>query len=459
MAPAGIASLNHALDRAAGTRPIPGNRVELLLDGPATYGAMLQIIEEANRRIHFENYIFRSDRAGWRFAEALAARARQGIEVRLIYDWLGSYATRRKLWRYLRDAGVQLYAFNRPRLIDAFANLSRDHRKLVVADGRVAVTGGLCIGDEWVGDETRGVLPWRDTAVRITGPAATALDRTFGYLWERMSNQALPEPSDVPSAGNAAIRVIAGRPGRERAYKVLEILAASSATRLWITDAYLVPPPRLFQAFLDAARAGLDIRLLVPGSSDLPLVRNLTRVGYRQLLRAGVRIYEWEGPMLHAKSGVADGHWTRVGTSNLNASSLLGNYELDVLTDDPGFAQAMEEQFRRDIARSLEVVRGPRRIPARLQRMMPARLARQAPDERPLQHFRSRREGRRRAVVALWTVITGARRSIYGPAAVILIVLAGLFLLLPRAMAYAVGAICTWLAVAAFREATRRRQE
>ncbi len=459
MAAAEIASLNHALDRAAGTRPIPGNRVDLLLNGPATYGAMLEMIGEARHRIHFENYIFRSDHTGWRFAEALAARARAGVEVRLIYDWVGSFTTRWKLWRYLRQAGVRIHAFNPPRLVDTFANLSRDHRKLVVADGRVAVTGGLCIGDEWVGNEQRGILPWRDTALRIAGPAATALDRAFGRLWQRLSGEALPDQADVPSAGNAAIRVIAGRPGRERAYKVLEILAASSATRLWITDAYMVPPPRLFQAFLDAAREGLDIRLLVPGSSDLPLVRNLTRVGYRQLLRAGVRIYEWEGPMLHAKTMVADGHWSRIGSSNLNASSLLGNYELDVLTDDPAFAQAMEEQFRRDISSSLEVVRGERRAPARLQRVIPARLARQAPDERPVRHSRSRREMRRRAVVTLWTVITGARRSIYGPAALVLIVLAGFFLLLPRTMAYAVGGLCIWFAIAAVREATRRRQE
>jgi cardiolipin synthase len=134
--------------------------------------------------------------------------------------------------------------------------------------------------------------------------------------------------------------VISGEPGRERAYRVIELLAAGSVERLWITDAYLVAPPRLFQALRDSARDGVDVRLLMPGSSDLPLIRNLSRIGYRDLLRSGVRIYEWNGPMLHAKSIVCDDRWVRIGSSNLNPSSLLGNYELDVLIEDASLAEA-----------------------------------------------------------------------------------------------------------------------
>ena len=133
--------------------------------------------------------------------------------------------------------------------------------------------------------------------------------------------------------------MIAGEPGRERTYRVIELLAAGSIERLWITDAYLVAPPRLLQALRDAAKDGVDVRLLVPGSSDLPLVRNLSRIGYRELLRSGVRIFEWDGPMLHAKTIVADGRWVRVGSSNLNPSSLIGNYELDVLVEDAVLAR------------------------------------------------------------------------------------------------------------------------
>lgn len=452
-------SIDQAINRAAGARPIPGNAVRLLIDGPETYDVMLDSIARARQRVHFENYIFRSDRTGWRFAEALAERARAGVRVRVVYDWFGSFATRRKLWRYLREAGVEVRSFNPPKLLDAFNNLSRNHRKLVVADGVRAVTGGLCIGDEWVGNAAKGIMPWRDTAIEIRGPAATAMDQGFQSIW---TGTGTPVPQDegigdATGEGDASVRAIAGKPGRERAYKVLEILAASSVKRLWITDAYMVPPPRLFQAFVDAARDGVDIRMLVPGSSDVALVRNFTRVGYRDLLRAGVRIFEWEGPMLHAKTIVADSCWTRVGTSNLNASSLLGNYELDLLIEDPVIAKEMEDQFRRDVSQSAEIVRGKLRAPERFQRVLPSKLARQRPEEVPVVHHRSRREGRRRAVVALWTVVTGARRSIYGPAALVLIALAALFLVLPKATSYFFGLLCVWLAVAAAREAIRRK--
>jgi cardiolipin synthase len=250
--------------------------------------------------------------------------------------------------------------------------------------------------------------------------------------------------------------VVVGEPGRERAYRTLEYLTAGSVERLWITDAYLVPPPRLFQALVDAARDGADIRLLVPGTSDVPLVRNLTRVGYRRLLRAGIRIFEWDGPMLHAKTMVADGRWARIGTSNLNASSLLGNYEIDVLIEDESFAQAMEAQFRRDAEQSLEVQRRPYRLPRRLQPVMPVGLARQAPAP-PHQRKRGRRELRGRAAVATRTLISGARRSVYAPASVFLVVLGVLFFVLPGAMGYVFGAVCVWLAGAAGMEAFARR--
>jgi len=452
-------TLEQIINRAADARPIPGNNVRLLIDGPECYAAMLDVIAGAQRWIHFENYIIRSDRTGWRFAEALAARAREGLPVRVVYDWLGSIATRSKFWRFLRQAGVEVRCHNPPKFLDAFLNLTRDHRKLVVADGVVGITGGLCIGNEWMGDQSKDIQPWRDTGIEISGPAAVALDQSFDRLWRITGKGAGDDhsPAETPGQGDANIRVIEGRPGRERTYKVLEILAASSVRRLWITDAYMVPPPRLFQAFVDAARDGVDIRMLVPGSSDVSVVRNLTRVGYRDLLRAGVRIFEWDGPMLHAKTIVADGRWARIGTSNLNASSLTGNYELDVLVDDSRVAHQLEEQFRRDIARSSEILRGKLRAPERFQKVLPSRLARQQPEEAPATHTRTRREGRRRAVVALWTVVTGARRSLFGPAALVLIALGGLFLVLPRVMAYVFGAICVWLAVAATREALRRR--
>ncbi|MGE5231164.1 MAG: phospholipase D-like domain-containing protein [Deltaproteobacteria bacterium] len=448
-----------ALNRAAGGPPIPGNCVRLLVDGPETYDLMLDLIATAERWIHLENYIIRDDRTGWRFAEALAARARDRISVRVTYDWLGSIGTGRRYWRFLRDAGVEVRCFNPPRLLRIFANLTRNHRKLLVADGGRAVIGGQCIGDEWAGDPARGIPQWRDTAVEVVGPAASAMDAAFAATWALTGAPLPPDEvgADIDPCGGAQVRVIAGEPGRERAYRALEYITAGTIDRLWITDAYLVPPSRLFQALVDAARAGADIRLLVPGASDVPVVRNLTRIGYRRLLRTGIRIFEWDGPMLHAKTLVSDTRWARIGTSNLNASSLLGNYELDVLIEDEAFARDLEAQFRRDVGSSLEVERRVYRAPKRLQPIMPSRLARER-SAQP-QRRRARRELRGRAAVATRTLISGARRSIYGPISLALVVLGLLFIGLPSTMAYAFGGVCVWLAVAAGLEAFARRRE
>jgi cardiolipin synthase len=450
-----------AINRAAGGRPVPGNTVRLLIDGPDAYGAMHDVIRRASRWIHFENYIIRSDAAGWRFAELLATRAREGVHVRVLYDGLGSIGTSRKYWRKLRDAGVEVRAFRPLQVIDLVPNFSRNHRKLVVADGSRSVIGGLCIGCEWTGEEVEGAKPWRDTAVEIAGPASAVLDQAFAVTWEGAGGR-LPDEDvagRVTPQGDAEVRVIGGEPGRERAYRVIELLAAGSINRLWITDAYLVAPPRLFQALRDAARDGVDVRLLVPGSSDLPLIRNLSRIGYRDLLRSGVRIYEWDGPMLHAKTIVADGLWTRVGSSNLNPSSLLGNWELDVLIEDPQLAEAMERQFRLDIARSREVTRRPVRGPSRISSALPTVLRREDPEVLPSSYRRTRRERRQRAALAVRALMANAQRSVFLPLTVLFVSLGVLFFTLPTLTAYVFGVLCVWLALGASREAFRRRAD
>jgi cardiolipin synthase A/B len=453
-------SVSSAINRAGGGRPVPGNRVDLLIDGPDSYSAMLEAIAQARHWIHFENYIIRSDTAGWRFAELLARRAREGVHVRVLYDWFGSIGTSRGYWRYLRGAGVEVRSFHPPALLDIVSNISRNHRKLVVADGARAILGGLCIGCEWTGEKHPGGQPWRDTAVDIHGPAAAVLDQTFVGIWASTGGQV---PGDqvagvIPPAGNAEVRVISGEPGRERAYRVIELLAGGSVERLWITDAYLVAPPRLFQALRDSARDGVDVRLLVPGSSDVPLVRNLSRIGYRDLLRSGARIYEWDGPMLHAKSIVCDHRWVRIGSSNLNPSSLLGNYELDVLIEDSGLARLLEDQFRLDIARSREVTSRPARGPRRISQALPVALTHQHAEGTPVYRV-SRQERRRRAVLLLRAVASHARRSVFLPISGIFVALGLLFVALPKISAYALAALCAYLALGAGREAFRRRAD
>ncbi len=422
---------------------------------------MLEVIGRATRWIHFENYIIRSDETGWRFAEALIAKAREGVRVRVLYDAFGSSATRRKYWRTLRQAGIDVRAFHPFQPLDLVANVSRNHRKLVVVDGARAVLGGLCIGNEWVGETKGGRWPWRDTAVEVAGPAAGLLDRTFGTVWDIAGETLSPEElaGSIEPQGDAEVRVIRGEPGRERTYRVTELLAAGSIARLWITDAYLVAPPRLILALQDAARDGVDVRLMVPGTSDLPFVRNLSRIGYRELLKSGVRIYEWEGPMLHAKTIVADGQWSRIGSSNLNASSLMGNWELDVLVENTGLADAMERQFRIDIARSREVTRRPVRAPQRISEALPTALTHQQPEVPVPEHHKSVRERRQRAAVVLRILIANARRSVFLPLTLLLVVLGVFFFVLPKTAAYTFGALCAWLAVSAWREAFRRRAD
>ncbi len=442
-----------ALARAGGTRFIPGNATRLLLDGPEAYPAMLDAIDRADSWIHFENYIIRDDATGRRFAEALAARARAGVTVRLLTDWLGSRGLGRRLAADLRAAGVELRRFNPPRVLDILGNLARDHRKLLVTDRGTAIIGGLCIGDEWTGDLPRGRQPWRDTAVQLDGPVAIALDSAFEMTWKLAGGRIPPgrHEGTLPAAGEAEVGVIIGEPRRARIQRVVELLAAGAVDRLWITDAYLVAPRSLFQALLDAASGGVDVRLLVPGASDLPVIRNLTRIGYRALLQAGVRIFEWEGPMLHAKTIVADGAWCRVGSSNLNSSSLMGNYELDILLHDPALGALLEAQFRRDTACSAEVEwAAPHRG---------RRLDRVPPGTPPAVHVRRFRERRRRTGLAVRTLASAAQRSVFVPVAVGLALLGLLFVVLPRTMALVVAALCAWLAIGAAAQAFRRRIE
>lgn len=441
-------AVDRALDRATGSRIIPGNRVSLLFNGPEIFPAMLERIAAARRWIHLDSYIFRGDETGRRFADALLERAAAGVAIRIVTDWMGSVTTRRKFWRRFRKAGVQVRKFNPPQLLRLRRNLIRDHRKFLVVDGSTTIIGGHCIGNEWAGDPAKGRQPWRETACAVDGPAALAADRAFAHVWSTLGDAIAPEElaAEVESQGDSELRIMAGEPGIPRAARMTGLLLDGSEQRIWITDAYFVAPPAIYQGLMDAARAGLDVRLLVPGTSDLNQLQNLTRIGYRDLLRAGVRIFEWRGPMLHAKTLVIDGRWVRIGSTNLNVSSLLANYELDVVAEDPRLAAEMEAQYRRDIDESVEILLSPAR--GRRPALSEATEERAGRDP----HRPGFRERRRRAVVAVWAVVSGARRSIVLRYSIALATLGILFLLLPRIMAVGFGALALWLALSAWFE-------
>jgi cardiolipin synthase len=448
--------LDDALDRAAGARAIGGNAVRHIADSRAALEEMLAHIRRARRSVHFENYIIRADATGRAFAVALAERARAGLAVRVLYDALGSRFVGPALWRDARRAGVDVRAFNPLLRAGPFDITRRNHRKLLAVDGETAMVGGVCIGDEWMGDPARGRRAWRDTMLVVRGPAAAVLDGTFAAVWGRAGAPLPPGElaGTVPAAGECRVRVIEGVPGESRIYRVMQLLAAIAAERLWVTDAYLVAPRPLFAGLAGAARSGVDVRLLLPGWSDAPIVRTLTRIGYRELLAAGVRIYEWVGPMLHAKATVVDRSWLRVGSTNLNVSSLVGNYELDVLVESGDLADDLGAQFRRDVAQSREVVlraQGGRRH---------AKLVGAPVAEPGAPHRRTGRERVVAAAVTLRQVAGGLRHALTAIATLTLVGLGALLVVAPRVMSLVLAAGAFWLAAGlGWYGLVRRRRE
>jgi cardiolipin synthase len=330
----------------------------LQFEGPSTFDRWLEAIDGAREFVHFENYILRDDRIGRTFRDALVAKARQGVPVRVLYDWMGCWATGYRYWRPFREAGVEVRAFNRPRLRDPWGVLQRDHRKLVCVDGEVAFVGGFCVGVEWAGDATSP--PWRDTGVEIQGPAAALATQAFERIW---ASQGTPVPVDLhahprttPARGSTPVWIIQGEPGRTRVYRTLQLMAAHASRRLWITDPYFVAPRPVSEALAAAALEGVDVRVLLPAHNNWPWVGSLSRAGYRFLLEAGVRLFEWQGPMIHAKTSVMDGLWCRVGSSNINTASLLGNWEIDVGVVDEALAGQLEGLFLADLASAVEII-------------------------------------------------------------------------------------------------------
>jgi cardiolipin synthase A/B len=302
----------------------------------------------------------------------MMAKAREGVPVRLLYDWMGAVGkTSKRFWSALRQAGVDVRCFNPLRLSSPLGWVHRDHRKSLVVDGRVGFVTGLCVGDAWVGDPAKGIEPWRDTGVEVRGPAVAEIARAFSRVWS-VAGPPLPDTEivtgePIPEAGDVAVRIVASEPASAGLMRVDELVAAAARETLWLTDAYFAGLPSYVQALRAAALDGVDVRLLVPGGTDIPILRPLSRAGYRPLLEAGVRVFEWKGPMMHAKTAMADGRWSRVGSSNLNVASWIGNYELDAIMEDEGFAQSMKDQYLRDLTNATEVVlraERPRPLPA-----------------------------------------------------------------------------------------------
>jgi cardiolipin synthase len=355
--------------RIAAADASSGNEVELMRDGTRIFDAMIEVIAQARETVVLESYLVVSDSVGERFSAALIAAAARGVKVRMIADWAGSRGTTRAYWRLLREGGVDVRIFNKPGFRRWLGLLPRDHRKVLVADETVCVTGGIGLSEVWSGFAMRKKkkAPWRDTAVLIRGPAAQDMARAFETMWKRANfeerraarRHAIRRARNTDTAPGknvgAVVGIIEGEPWRLRVARALQIQSVSAERTIWIASAYFYPSSAEIEALCGAALDGVDVRVLVPSKYDHPWVRMLTRSVYKQLLRNGVRIWEWNGVMMHAKTSVIDGRWVRVGSTDFNPLGIAINYELDAVMESQKLGKEAEAMFLRDLEESTEI--------------------------------------------------------------------------------------------------------
>jgi cardiolipin synthase len=369
-----------AVEEALAGSPLSvGNAATPLEDGKAAYAAMFKAIRAARHHIHMEMYIFEDDEVGREFAKALAERARAGVKVRLIYDAVGSLHTRKGFFEEMEQAGIAVAVFNPPApgLLKRgpVGAQARDHRKLLLVDGRVAFLGGINIsrvygassasrpgsgsGSGSGGGESFEERPWRDLQVRLEGPVVADLQKAFVAQWKKWKKEDLPEAGLFPKlakAGPHVVRAVASSPREEGApdtlYLALISAIESAESEVCITNAYFVPHPQLMEALEAAAHRGVDVKLVLPGKTDNAMVFHAGRAHYEPLLEAGVKIFERKERLLHAKSAVIDGVWSTVGSTNLDWRSLAYNDELNAVVLGPEFAGKMKAIFDKDVANS-----------------------------------------------------------------------------------------------------------
>jgi cardiolipin synthase len=373
--PAAISRLEALMETISDEPLFKDNEVQLLVDGPDTYRAMLAAIGGARESINLETYIFNEDEVGERFAEALSARSLEGLEVRVIYDSLGSRASSPAFFERMRAAGVEFVEFHPVNPLDGGNPLDlnvRDHRKLLVVDGRIAFTGGINLDRNYSSSSggrrrasTSPVPGWRDTHIAVRGPAVAGFQRLFFTNWEEAGgthddDRARYFPPPQPE-GRDLVRVLSSVGGDGEASPIRIAYGEAvdaAASRIWITQSYFGPDADLIRTMTEAAGRGVDVRIIVSGVSDAPMMLAVSRSYYETLLEGGVRIFESDDIMLHAKTAVIDGTWSTVGSSNLDYRSFIHNHEVNAVVVSESFGEEMEALFRSDLARSREILLG-----------------------------------------------------------------------------------------------------
>ena len=355
---------------------VAGNDAQILVDGPRTHQAMFAAMAAARDSINLETYILEGGEIGERLAALVAKKVKQGVKVNVLYDSVGSIGTPKEYFDQLREAGAKVCEFNpvnpaKARGSDWELN-NRNHRKILVVDGRVAFTGGINISSAYSAGSRQSrrasqVKPgeesahgWRDTHVRAEGPVVARFQRAFLDGWAREDCGPVQEARYYPrlaaTHGEMEMQVMTSDPGsgKSEMYGALLDAIGKARRRVWITMGYFAPDPPTVQALVGAAKRGVDVRLVLPGFSDFWAPVYAARSHYAELLEGGVRIHEWNKALLHAKTAVIDDDWSSIGSTNLDWRSFVHNYEADLVVHDAGFNARMERLFREDVASSVE---------------------------------------------------------------------------------------------------------
>lgn len=361
-----------------------GNRVMLLRDGPATYQAMFGAIRNARHTVNLETYIFDDDDIGRQLSALLIEKQQQGVQVNVLYDGVGCIATPREFFDRLRQSGIHAVEFNPPNPFSysykkGWKVNKRDHRKLLVVDGSIAFTGGINISAVYQKGSSGGSIgssgsraatqrdpardgPWRDTQVQIEGPVVAEFQKLFLQSWNKQNGPALNDKNYFPmleKKGNELVRAVGSTPEMTANVMYLTMISAivNSVSSVHLTNAYFAPDVQMLEAIKDAAKRGVDVKLVLPSYSDFGISFNAGRSNYEGLLEAGVKIYERRNALLHAKTVVVDGVWSTVGSTNMDWRSFLHNDELNAVVLGREFGAQMEEMFKDDLADSTLITR------------------------------------------------------------------------------------------------------
>jgi cardiolipin synthase A/B len=363
-----------AVEEAIAGNPLTaGNAAILLEDGPATYAAMLQAIRTARDHINMETYILEADEIGEKFATALIEKQRQGVQVNLIHDSVGTLGTPKEFFERLKQAGIKVLEFNPVNPVNAKAGWDvnqRDHRKILIVDGQTAFLGGINISGVYstgsgsagssIGSGKAKDRPWRDTDLQLTGPVVADLQKMFIETWESQKGEPLAKRNYFPKIapkGKEVVRAIASAPEEPFSPIYATFLSAinSAETEILLTNAYFVPDPQLMDALIGAVARGVDVKMVLPSATDSWLVFHAGRAHYERLLRGGLKLYEREDVLLHSKTALIDGVWSTIGSTNLDWRSFLHNQEVNAVIIGQDFGDRMRASFERDLAASKQI--------------------------------------------------------------------------------------------------------